>query len=222
MLDQLSPLLIPLLQIVWIDILLSGDNAVVIALACRNLPDEQRRWGVILGAGAAVGLRILFMLIVAQLLAVPYLKMFGGVLLFYIAIKLALGDDDHKSVAAKTTLWGAVTTIAIADGAMSLDNVLAIAAASKGHDGLMIFGVLLSIPLVVFGAKFVMAIIERWPILVWAGAALLGWIAGEMIATDAMFDKHFAMIADVLIKIAGAAIVVIVAFAFRQRAARAA
>lgn len=173
------------LQIIWIDLLLSGDNAVVIALACRSLPPKQRRWGILLGAGAAVGLRIVFALIITVLLGLPFLKLIGGVLLFWIAIKLVVGEDDsHSNIAESDTLWRAVRTIAIADAVMSLDNVVAIAAASKGHPELFIFGLLLSIPLIVFGAQVVMTLIARFPLLVWAGAALLGWIAGEMIVGD--------------------------------------
>ena len=176
---------ISLLQIVWIDLLLSGDNAVVIALACRSLPENRRRLGIWLGAGAAVGLRIIFALVVSYLLGVPYLKVIGGVLLFWIAIKLAVGEEEaHGNIEASDSLWKAVRTIAIADAVMSLDNVIAIAAASRGHAELFIFGLLLSIPLIIMGAQLLTSIIERFPILVWLGAALLGWIAAEMILGD--------------------------------------
>src|SRR4051812_12911934 len=177
--------LISLLQIIWIDILLSGDNAVVIALACRSLPAHQRRKGILLGAGTAVGLRIVFALVISYLLAVPYLRIGGGLLLFWIAVKLVVGDaeDDHN-IAATDNLWKAVRTIAIADAVMSLDNVVAIAAASRGHPELFIFGLLLSIPLIMAGATLITNLISRFPIFVWAGAALLGYIAAEMIVTD--------------------------------------
>jgi len=175
----------PILQIVWIDLLLSGDNAIVIALACRNLPPEQRRMGMLLGAGAAIGLRIIFALMITFLLGVPFLKIIGGLLLLWIGVKLATGEDEaHEDVKASDQLWGAVKTIAIADAVMSLDNVLAISAASHGNVWLFIFGLLLSIPLIVFGAQLITSIIERFPVFIWLGAALLGWIAGEMIATD--------------------------------------
>lgn len=132
-----------LLQIVWIDLLLSGDNAVVIALACRSLPPSQRRWGIILGAGAAVGLRIIFALAISYLLGVPFLKIAGAVLLLWIAAKLVLsGEEEAHEVEASDSLWRAVRTIAIADAVMSLDNVVAIAAASRGHPELFIFGLL--------------------------------------------------------------------------------
>jgi YjbE family integral membrane protein len=174
-----------ILQIVWIDLLLSGDNAIVIALACRNLPPEQRRMGMLLGAGAAIGLRIIFALMITFLLGVPFLKIIGGLLLLWIGVKLATGEDEaHEDVKASDQLWGAVKTIAIADAVMSLDNVLAISAASHGNVWLFIFGLLLSIPLIVFGAQLITSIIERFPVFIWLGAALLGWIAGEMIATD--------------------------------------
>ncbi len=175
----------PVLQIVWIDLLLSGDNAIVIALACRNLPPEQRQMGMLLGAGAAIGLRIIFALMITLLLGVPFLKIIGGLLLLWIGVKLATGEDEaHEDVKASDQLWGAVKTIAIADAVMSLDNVLAISAASHGNVWLFIFGLLLSIPLIIFGAQLITSIIERFPVFIWLGAALLGWIAGEMIATD--------------------------------------
>lgn len=176
---------VSLLQIIWIDLLLSGDNAVVIALACRSLPEKQRKVGIWLGASAAIGLRIIFALVVTYLLAVPYLKVIGGLLLFWIAIKLAMGEEEeHSDIAASDSLWKAVRTIAIADAVMSLDNVIAIAAASRGHPELFIFGLLLSIPLIIMGAQFLTSIITRYPILIWLGAALLGWIAAEMLIGD--------------------------------------
>jgi YjbE family integral membrane protein len=180
-----SQFLISVLQIVWIDILLSGDNAVVIALACRSLPSRQKRLGILLGAGTAVALRIVFALIISYLLAVSYLRIVGGLLLFWIAVKLVVGEDeDGHEIEASDSLWRAVRTIAIADAVMSLDNVVAIAAASRGHAELFIFGLLLSIPLIMAGATLITALIARFPIFVWAGAALLGYIAAEMIITD--------------------------------------
>ncbi len=174
-----------LLQIIWIDLLLSGDNAVVIALAVRSLPEKQRKVGIWLGAGAAVGLRIIFAIVVTYLLAVPFLKVVGALLLFWIAIKLAKGEDEaHGEIEASDNLWKAVRTIAIADAVMSLDNVLAIAAAARGHFELFIFGLLLTIPLIIFGARLLSSVLERFPILIWLGAALLGWIAGEMLLSD--------------------------------------
>jgi YjbE family integral membrane protein len=186
MMDFSSPIFwVALLQIIWIDLLLSGDNAVVIALACRSLPEKQRKWGILLGAGAAVGLRILFALAVSYLLGVPLLKVVGALLLFWIAIKLVLdeGGEGHH-VEGADSLWKAVRTIAIADAVMSLDNVVAIAAAARGHAELFIFGLLLTIPLIVFGSQIILKLISRFPILIWFGAALLGWIAGEMLVSD--------------------------------------
>jgi YjbE family integral membrane protein len=173
-------------QIIWINILLSGDNAVVIALACRSLPDRQRRLGIALGAGAAVVLRIIFSYIVANLLSIPFLKVVGGVLLLWIAVKLVTGsnDVDGDGIKASNKLWTAVGTIAMADTVMSLDNVVAIAAIAKDNYALFIFGLALSIPLIVAGASLITAILARVPLLVWAGAGLLGWIAGDMIVED--------------------------------------
>ncbi|MCA3599595.1 MAG: TerC family protein [Methylobacterium sp.] len=183
--EWITPYLAPLFKIIWIDLLLSGDNAVVIALACRALPPEQRRMGMILGAGAAIGLRIIFAIFITYLLNVPFLKVVGGLLLLWIGVKLAVGEDeDAHSVESSDNLWRAVRTIAIADAVMSLDNVLAIAAAAGGNIWLFVFGLLLSIPLIIFGSQLLSTLIDRFPVIVWGGAALLGWIAGEMLVTD--------------------------------------
>lgn len=180
------------LQIVWIDLLLSGDNAVVIALACRSLPEKQRKIGIWLGAGAAIILRIIFALIVSYLMGLPFLKVIGGLLLFWIAVKLVVGEEEaHDNIESSDSLWRAVRTIAIADAVMSLDNVIAIAAASRGHPELFIFGLLLSIPLIIYGSQIVMDLLTRFPILIWLGAALLGWIAGEMIVSDVAVLQWF-------------------------------
>jgi YjbE family integral membrane protein len=174
------------LQIIWINILLSGDNAVVIALACRMLPPKQRKWGIILGAGAAVLLRVIFTVIVTQIMSLPFLKLIGGVALLWIAVKLIVPSDSHGegNVEAADSLWRAVRIVAIADIVMSLDNVIAIAAAAKGNMILIIFGLAISIPMIVAGAALLMALLDRFPILVWAGAGLLGWIAGEIMIED--------------------------------------
>lgn len=172
------------LKIIWIDILLSGDNALVIALACRNLPDQQRKWGMILGAGAAVTLRVVFATIIVVLMTIPYLKLVGGLALLVIAAKLLVPDHEDEDVDAASNLWQAVRLIVLADVVMSLDNVIAIAAAADGSVSLLIFGLIVSIPLIIAGAALIMAVLDRLPILVWAGAALLGWIAGHVIATD--------------------------------------
>jgi YjbE family integral membrane protein len=185
----IGTLALQVLQIVWIDLLLSGDNAVVIAMACRSLPREQRRWGIILGAGAAVVLRILFAAVIVQLLALPYVHLVGGVLLLWIAVQLALDDHAAHKVKARSSLFGAVATIVIADGVMSLDNVVAIAGAARGSLELMIFGLILSVPLIVFGSTLLLKLLDRFPIIAWGGAALLGWIAGEMIAAEPFIDR---------------------------------
>ncbi|MFG1427177.1 TerC family protein [Roseixanthobacter glucoisosaccharinicivorans] len=181
-----SPVLwLALLQIIWINILLSGDNAVVIAMACRSLPEKTRRWGIVLGAGVAVALRIVFTGLVATLLALPWLKVVGSLALMYIAVDLALPNEENdEAVAASDNLWKAVGTVAIADIVMSLDNVVAVAAVANGNWALLIFGLAISIPLIVAGSSIVMAVLDRFPILIWAGAALLGWVAGEMLLSD--------------------------------------
>jgi YjbE family integral membrane protein len=173
------------LQIIWVNVLLSGDNAVVIALACRALPPGTRGLGIALGAAVAVILRILFTGIVATLLALPWLKFVGGVALLYIAVGLLKSDDEAEAkVKAHGSLWRAVGTVAVADIVMSLDNVVAIAAIAEGNWWLLSFGLAISIPLIVIGAALITAIFERWPILVWGGGALLGWIAGGLMITD--------------------------------------
>lgn len=177
---------VSLLQIIWIDILLSGDNAVVIALACRSLPPKQRRWGIICGAGAAIALRILFATFIALLLGVPYLKIVGSLLLYWIAVKLMLPEEGGhgETVKSGNSLMSAVRTIVIADAVMSLDNVIAIAAASHGRVELLVLGLLISIPLIVYGSTLVLKALHRFPLLITAGGALLGWIAGDVLVTD--------------------------------------
>jgi YjbE family integral membrane protein len=209
-------------QIIWIDLLLSGDNAVVIALACRSLPTEQRKLGIFLGAAAAVALRIAFALVITELLAIPFLQALGGVLLFWIAVKLIKGEEEEeKNIKASDKLWAAVGTIAMADAVMSLDNVVAISAAADGHVELFIFGLLLSVPLIIFGSTLVMGLIERFPVFVWAGAALLGWIAGEMLVRDTALMKLISVTPTHSMEYAaaalGAAIVVAAGYALRKR-----
>ncbi|HEY2213149.1 MAG TPA: TerC family protein [Bradyrhizobium sp.] len=176
-------------KIIWINVLLSGDNALVIALACRGLEPRQRLWGMILGAGVAVILRIVFTGVVATLMALPYLKLVGGLALVVIAAKLLVPEeDDDEGVQSASHLWAAVQIVVVADIVMSLDNVIAVAAAANGSAPLLILGLAISIPLIVAGAALIMALLNRLPILVWAGAALLGWIAGDVIATDPAID----------------------------------
>lgn len=177
--------IVNVLRIVGIDIVLAGDNAVVIALACRSLPPKQRMTGIILGAGVAVLLRIFFTIIIQHLLEIHYLKLIGAFLLLWIAIKLLTADTgDEEHVKSGNSLWEAVRIVAIADLVMSLDNMLAIAAAAGGNTNLIIFGLALSIPLVIGGSTLIVALLTRFPILIWAGAALLGWISGELLATE--------------------------------------
>jgi YjbE family integral membrane protein len=185
------------LQIIWIDILLSGDNAVVIALACRKLPPRQRVWGVVLGTLVAISLRVIFAGLVATLMQMAYLKLVGGVLLLWIAVKLLAPEENGKAdeIQPVENLWRAIRIVAIADVVMSLDNVIAIAAVAERFEppqnyALLMFGLAVSIPLIMAGAALVMAILERFPIVVWAGAALLGWIAGEIIAKDPLFTAN--------------------------------
>ncbi len=172
-------------KIIWINILLSGDNALVIALACRGLKPKHRLWGMIFGAGAAVLLRIIFTGIVASLMELPYLKLVGGLALIVIAAKLLVPEqEDEDGVESASHLWQAVQIVVVADIVMSLDNVIAVAAAANGSVPLLVLGLAISVPLIVAGAALIMALLARLPVLVWAGAALLGWIAGEVIATD--------------------------------------
>ena len=201
-----APFWVALGQIIWINILLSGDNAVVIALACRMLPPKERFWGMVLGAGVAVLLRVLFTLVVAQAMEYPFLKLAGGLLLLWVAVKLVVPEEDggEGKVAAADNLWRAVRIVAIADIVMSLDNVIAIAAAADtasmrvdmAHAAtikatLIIFGLATSVPLIVAGSALLMAILERYPILVWAGGGLLGWVAGDIMIKDDALLKWF-------------------------------
>lgn len=210
------------LQIIWIDLLLSGDNAVVIALACRKLPANQRLWGIVLGTLVAVTLRVIFTGLVTTMMSVAYLKLIGGVLLLWIAIKLLGPEDNDRSshIEPVDTLWHAVRIVAVADVVMSLDNVIAIAAASRGSYALLLFGLACSIPLIMAGAAFVITMLERFPILVWAGAALLGWIAGGVIASDPAIasglDPALAHKAVLAASILGALLVIVLGVARRR------
>ena len=171
-------------KIIWINVLLSGDNALVIAMACRGLAPRLRLWGMVIGAGIAVVLLIAFTGIVATLMALPYLKLVGGIALLVIAAKLLVPEDEGGDVTAGTSLWHAIRIVVIADIVMSLDNVIAVAAAANGQLPLLILGLAISIPMIIAGAALIMLVLDRFPILVWLGATLLGWIAGDVIATD--------------------------------------
>ena len=177
------------MQIIAIDLLLSGDNAVVIALACRNLPPEQRRKGIMFGVGGAIGLRIVLTFFAVSLLSLPYLKLVGAFLLVWIGIKLIMPEEEHSpdNIKADTRLFGAIKTIIIADFVMSLDNVLGVAAAAKGNVSLLVFGLLISIPLIAWSSQLVLKLIDRFPFIIYAGGALLGYVAGEMLVSEALF-----------------------------------
>ena len=218
-------------KIMWINILLSGDNAVVIAMACRGLPAQQRLWGMILGAGVAVVLRIIFTVVIASLMLLPYLKLIGGLALFYISVKLLVPEDeDQEGIEAVAHLWRAVRIVAVADIIMSLDNVIAIAAAAQGNMVLLVLGLAISVPLIVAGAALIVTLLDRFPILVWAGAGLLGWIVGEVIATDhaieplivARLGAEGAHMVELVAAGVGAVLVIIVGGLWRRSKLRAA
>lgn len=201
-------------KIIMIDLLLSGDNAVVIALACRNLPDAQRKMGILYGVGGAIGLRVVLTFFAVTLLALPYLKLVGAILLMWIGIKLILPEDEHGegNIAANTHLWGAVKTIIVADFVMSLDNVLGVAAAAHGNVWLLVFGLLISIPMIAWSSQLVLKLIDRFPFIIYAGGALLGYVAGEMLVGEALFlslvDKQHYL--HWLVPVCGSALVLIV------------
>lgn len=212
---------IGLLKIIWINIILSGDNAVVIALAARTLPPEQQRKAVLFGSGAAVVLRILLTVVAAKLLALSYLQIIGGALLLWIGVQLLSEEGDEEGeVKEHGNLYAAVRTILIADLVMSLDNVIAVAAAAKGSTVLLMLGLAISIPLVIFGSTLMIKLMERFPIIVTLGAALIGWVGGETIVGDAALQDivanntwlHYAAAA------AGAAFVVLAGKALQARA----
>ena len=207
--------------IIWVNIILSGDNAVVIALAARSLPKHQQKQAIFWGAGAAVVLRIVLTIVAVKLLEFPYLKIVGGAALLWIAVKLLVPEDeDDGEVAASTQLWGAVKTILIADLVMSTDNVIAVAAAAKGSIVLLTLGLIISIPLVIFGATMLMVLMERYPVIITLGAAVLGWTAGEMAVTDpAVVDwvKANAHWLDWIGPAVGAVLVVVVGKALARR-----
>ncbi|MBI3479166.1 MAG: TerC family protein [Nitrosomonadales bacterium] len=182
---------VDVLKIIVIDLLLSGDNAVVIALACRNLPQQQRKKGILFGVAGAIGLRIVLTFFAVSLLSLPYLKLVGAVLLIWIGIKLILPEDEHgeADIRAETRLFGAVKTIIIADFVMSLDNVLGVAAAAKGNALLLVFGLLVSIPMIAWSSQLVLKLIDRFSWVIYAGGALLGYVAGEMLVSEALLKS---------------------------------
>jgi YjbE family integral membrane protein len=214
MADLFTPqFLISVLEIILINILLSGDNAVVIALACRNLPDKLRRKGILWGVLGAIVLRIILTYFAMNLLNYPWLKLIGSVLLIWIGIKLIVGEESAEhEVKASDRLISAIWTILIADLVMSLDNVMAVTAAAKGDLPLIIFGLVISIPLVIFGSQIIMRLIDRMPLLVPAGGGLLGYIAGDLATDDpvvAPWIELNAPIVDWLAPFIGIAVVVV-------------
>ena len=210
---------VSILQIIAIDIILGGDNAIVIALACKNLPEKQRKLGIFYGALGAIVLRVIMVFFAATLLMVSGLKIIGGLLLFWIAVKLILDSNKTNvvNISQEKNLIDAVKTIIIADFIMSLDNSVAIAAAANGNMYLVVFGLLLSIPIIIWGSSLILKFIDKYPIIVYLGSALLGWIAGDMIQTDILIKSNFDLIGNnVLLPFAGSTFVLISGFLFKS------
>jgi YjbE family integral membrane protein len=200
-----------LLKIIGVNIGLSGDNAVVIALAARSLHGKQQKQAIIWGSGAAIVMRIVLTLFAVKLLELEWLKLIGSVLLIWIGVKLLIPEDDDPDIKASDNLWTAIKTILIADLVMSLDNVIAVAAAAGGHWGLLIIGLAISIPLVIFGATLLLKLMERWPVIITIGAGLLGFVAGEMAWEDgaiATLTRQYPPMAKYVVAAIGAAFVV--------------
>ncbi len=173
-----------LAKIIGVNIILSGDNAVVIALAARSLPHKQQKMAVVWGSGAAIVMRVILTVFAVALLTLPWLKLAGSALLFWIGIKLLVPEEDEADIQASTKMLAAIKTILVADLVMSTDNVIAVAAASGGSLVLLVLGLGISIPLVIFGATLLIRLMERYPVIITVGAALIGWVAGEMLAAD--------------------------------------
>jgi len=211
-------------SIVFIDLLLAGDNAVVIAMAVRGLPRSQRRSGILLGAAAAVVIRVLLTFFVAQLLLVSFVKLAGGALILWIAVKLFLeGGGEEGGARSATGPWDAIKVIVVADVTMSLDNMLAVAGASKGHLGLLVFGLALSIPFVVFTSDLLSRVMDRFPIIVYLGAAILGKVAAEMILTDPFTQRllHPSALAVHVAEVVCACAIIVAGRLWARRAGRA-
>ena len=214
-----SATFISILQIIAIDIILGGDNAIVIALACKNLPSKYRKLGIFYGALGAIVLRVIMVFFATTLLSIYGLKFIGGILLFWIAIKLALDHEKENNIKVnqEKNLLGAIKTIIIADFVMSLDNSLAIAAAADGNIYLVIFGVLLSVPIIIWGSSIILKIIDNYPVVIYFGSALLGWIGGEMIQTDILFEnnKYFLQMNSLILPLVGSIFVIIFSILFK-------
>ncbi|MEI2417528.1 TerC family protein [Orrella sp. JC864] len=213
-------------QIILIDILLGGDNAVVIALACRNLEPKQRMQGILWGTAGAILLRVILIFFALTLLSIPFLKVVGGLLLLWIGIKLLIPEEDaHGNIQGGSSIMQAIKTIIVADFVMSLDNVIAIAGAAQGahadHQlGLVIFGLLVSVPIIIWGSTLVLKLIDRFPMVVVFGAALLGWIAGGMLVTDVVIERNLGVQPPVVkygAEIVGALLVVLLGRALAAR-----
>ena len=215
-------------SIIWVNIILSGDNAVVIALAARSLPPHQQKQAIFWGSAAAIVLRIVLTIVAVEMLKWPYLKIVGALLLLYIGVTLMLEDDDEDGAVGgqSGSLVAAVRTILIADLVMSLDNVIAVAAAAKGNIPLLVIGLAMSIPLIIFGSTLLLKVMERFPIIITAGAALLGFLAGEMVLTDPALVARIGELPHWQVNVGGAigaALVVALGWSLqRQRARRAA
>jgi YjbE family integral membrane protein len=203
---------VTLAQIIMINIVLSGDNAVVIALASRSLPPRQQKRAILFGSFGAIILRVILTFFAVLLLGLPYLKIIGAALLGWIGIQMLLPEEGEEEINASTQLWAAIKTIVVADFIMSLDNVLGVAAAAKGSPLLLVIGLAISIPIIVYGSTLVLKMMTRWPVIVTAGGAVLGWVAGEMAVTDPSIEPWLQGHAHWLHEAApgiGAAIVVI-------------
>jgi YjbE family integral membrane protein len=211
---------VALSQIILINIVLSGDNAVVIALACRSLPPQQQKKAIMFGSVGAIVLRVVLTFFAVYLLTLPYLKLIGAALLLWIGIGLLKGEDDEEEMEGHSNLAAAIKTIVIADLVMSLDNVIGVAAAAKGNVALLVFGLVISIPLIIFGSTIILKLMNRFPVIITLGAALLGWVAGEMVLTDPAihdFVERHHYLHNVLPAL-GAAIVVAVGKVLANRA----
>jgi YjbE family integral membrane protein len=212
-----------LAQIVVADILLSGDNALVIALACRSLPAHQQKRAIIFGGAAAIGLRVALTAFAVYLLTLPYLKLIGGLLLLWIAVKLLLPEHEGgHEIKPQGNMWGAIKTIVIADFVMSVDNVLAVAGAADGDIALLVIGLLLSIPLIIYGSTMILKLIARFPLIIVFGAALLGYIGGEMMVKDlrvATWIEHHAHWLHTLVPVLCAVLVVVAGKRFAPKPA---
>lgn len=179
---------VALWKIIVANIILSGDNAVVIAMACHNLSDKYRRPAILFGSAGAIVLRIVFCAIIGFLLSVPYLKLVGGALLLWIGVKLVLQEEDEANIKAHDNIWAAIWTIIVADAVMSLDNAIAIAAAARGDFTMIVIGLIISIPIIIVGATLISKLLDRFPWIGLVGAALIGWIAGEVMAGDGKYE----------------------------------